>query len=108
MATATKTTTDAKTRSLELVAARGYAGIGPCSTLGYTLDDASGKLVSLAVRVASASGGEEHVVTYSAASDDATCDCTAASYGKACFHRGVGLQAARYVARRAAKGWPED
>ena len=82
--------------------------MGPCVTIGFTLNETTGALISLAVKVASASGGEDHIVTYQTAADDAQCDCTAASFGKACFHRGVGLQAGRYVARRARLGWPED
>lgn len=101
-------TVDAKRRSLELVAAHGYQGMGPWRTVDYTLDGASDALISLTIRVPSASGGEEHVVTYRTVTDDAQCDCPASRYHCPCFHRGVGLQAGRYVARRAALGWPED
>jgi hypothetical protein len=107
MATAKAIATDAKTRSLELARERGYHGSGPARSIGMTLSD-DGQLVSLAVRVPSASSDAEHIVTYIAAGEQLTCDCPAAAHGRPCWHKGVGLAAGRYVARRAQLGWPED
>ena len=107
MATATAPRTDARQRSHELAQAHGYHGSGPARSIGITLSE-DGRLVSLAMRVPSASSDDEHVVTYIAADEQLTCDCQAAQHGRPCWHKGVGLAAGRYIARRAALGWPED
>lgn len=90
--------TDPRTRSLELAEARGETS---CShrahTLGWTLSDA-GALVSLALAIDSAHDLEtRYAVGYSAATDDATCDCTAAQYGRPCWHRGLAILCGRAV-----------
>ena len=91
MAAAAKMT-DARTRSIELAQARGET---PCSwaarTLGWTLDDATGALVSLALAIHSAHSEQVYSVGYRASVDDATCDCPAARYGRPCWHRGLGV-----------------
>lgn len=108
MATATAAKiTDTRARSLELARERGYQGSGPARSLGATFGD-DGRLVLLAVRVPSASSDSEHIVTYTATGEQLTCDCQAAQRQRACWHKGCGLAAGRYVARRAALGWPED
>ncbi|HEU5343165.1 MAG TPA: SWIM zinc finger family protein [Ktedonobacterales bacterium] len=99
MAAAAKMT-DARTRSIELAQARGET---PCSwaarTLGWTLDDATGALVSLALAIHSAHSEQVYSVGYRASVDDATCDCPAARYGRPCWHRGLGVLKGRSVAR---------
>lgn len=111
MATATtRTPTNAKTRSLELATARGYwSTCPPGRSTDMQLDDA-GRLVSYTLEIPSASTVDTwHIVAYDARRDDASCDCSAAQHGqRACWHRGVGVRSGRYVARRAALGWPED
>ena len=109
MATATAAkTTDAKTRSLELASDRGYHGSGPARSLGAAFGE-DGRLVAMAVRVPSASSDGEHIVTYTVAGEQLNCDCQAAQHGnRPCWHKGCGLAAAQYVARRARLGFPED
>lgn len=93
-------TTDTRARSLELATARGEA---PCSwaarTLGWTLDDATGALVSLALAIHSAHSEQVYAVGYRTSVDDAECDCPAASYGRPCWHRGLAILKGRIVAR---------
>lgn len=101
--TTTKTTaktTDAKTRSLQLAAEKGETSCSHAAkTLGWTLDE-QGTLVSLALEIRSAHNDEQvYAVGYSASEDDATCDCTAASYGRPCWHRGLAILAGRVIAR---------
>lgn len=109
MTTATRTTSDARTRSLEIVGERGYFGWGPARTVATVLDDSGRRLISLTVRVPSASqAGVWHVLTYDAAADDASCDCRSAAHGGPCLYRGCAVNAGRYVARQARLGWPED
>lgn len=108
MAAATKTM-DARVRSLEMVGERGYYGWGPARTVATVLDASGRRLLSLTVRVPSASrAGVWHVLTYDAAVDDAVCGCLAAQHGYGCLHRGCAVNAGRYVARLARRGWPED
>lgn len=106
MATATITTrtppvTDAKTRSLELAQAHGQTSCSHAAmTLGWTLDERSGELVSLAVAIRSATQEERvYAVGYRAAADDAECECPAAAHHHACWHRGLAILAGRAVAR---------
>src|SRR5690348_12078730 len=107
MATAVAKTTDAQARSLEIVRERGYYGWGPARTVATVLDASGRRLISLTVRVPSASrAGVWHVLTYTSASDDAVCDCLAAQHGYGCLHRGCAVNAGRYVARLARLGWP--
>jgi hypothetical protein len=104
MATAAaKATTDARARSIELAQARGET---PCSwaarTTGWTLDEQSGALVSLALAIYSAHDADTvYAVGYDARRDDASCDCPAARYGQrhGCWHRGLGIVKGRSVAR---------
>lgn len=105
-ATAAKITT-AKTRSLELASEHGWHGAGSSRTVAAAFDTA-GQLVSLTVAVPSETSERVYSVTYQASRDDAVCTCEAGRRGKACGHRGQGIRAGRYVARRAALGWPED
>lgn len=104
---ATATTVDQRARSLELAAAKGYTLQGPARTLGAAFSE-DGRLISLAVRVASASSDAVYIVTYQTATDRAACECPAAAHARPCWHAGVGLAGGRYVARRAALGFPED
>lgn len=101
MATARKihTTTDAKTRSLELAHARGETSCSHAvKTLGWNLDE-RGALVSLALAITSATSDDTtYAVGYLAQADDASCDCTAASYGRPCWHRGLAIIKGRSVA----------
>lgn len=110
MATATRTSTvDMRTRSLEIANERGYIGAGPARTVATELDVSGRQLISLTVRVPSASqAGGWHVLTYITARDDAACDCRSAAHGGPCLHRGCAIGLGRYVARRARLGWPED
>lgn len=109
MAAARVQVNDARARSLEIVSERGYYGWGPACTVATVLDASGRRLVSLTVRVPSASqAGVWHMLTYDATTDDATCDCLAAQHGLGCFHRGCAVNAGRYVARLAFRGWPED
>lgn len=103
MATALKTMTDARSRSIELAEARGET---PCSwaarTLGWTLDERTGALVSLALAIHSAhDAATVYAVGYDARRDDATCDCPAARHGHlhGCWHRGLAIIKGRSVAR---------
>lgn len=104
MATATQKTnakTDPKTRSLELATAHGETS---CShhahTLGWTLDEETGALVSLALIIDSAhEPGVSYAVGYDARRDDASCDCKSAQYGGACHHRGLAILCGRSVAQ---------
>lgn len=101
MTTATKTTitTDARTRSVELATAKGHTSCSHSArTLGWHLDE-RGQLVSLALEIASAHSDEVYAVGYLASSDDASCDCPAASYGRPCWHRGLAILCGREVAR---------
>ena len=98
-----------RARSLEIVGQRGYFGWGPACTVATVLDASGQRLISLTVRVPSASRADVwHVLTYDAAADDAMCDCRSAAHGGPCFHRGCAVNAGRYVARLARLGWPED
>lgn len=109
MATAVAKTTHARARSLEIVGERGYFGWGPARTVATALADDGRRLISLTVRVPSASRADVwHVLTYDAAADDARCDCQAAQHNRGCLHRGCAINAGRYVARLARLGWPED
>lgn len=100
MATATRTTLDAKTRSIELAQTHGHTACSHAArTLGWTLDDTTGALVSLALEIHSAHSETVYAVGYSAATDDASCECTAAQYGRGCTHRGVAIICGREVAR---------
>jgi hypothetical protein len=100
MATAaTRTPTDARTRSLELAAALGQTTCSHAArTVGWTLD-ANGALASLALHIASAHSDAAYCLTYTAASDDAHCDCAAGAHQRACWHRGLALLCGRAVAR---------
>lgn len=96
-------------RSLALVEERGYHGWGPACTVATRLSSDGRRLISLTVRVSSASQADVwHVLTYDRARDDAECDCLSAQHGAPCFHRGCAINAGRYVARLARRGWPED
>ncbi|HZC04072.1 MAG TPA: SWIM zinc finger family protein [Ktedonobacterales bacterium] len=99
MATATKTLTDARARSIELATAKGHT---PCShaakTLGWHLDERD-QLVSLALEIHSAHDETRYAVGYLASADDASCDCQAAQYGRPCWHRGLAIICGRDVAR---------
>ena len=104
MATAVaKTMTDGRSRSIELADARGETSCSwAAKTLGWTLDDATGTLVSLALAIHSAHDASTvYAVGYDARQDDATCDCPAARYGQrhGCWHRGLGIVKGRSVAR---------
>lgn len=102
-------TTDARARSLELAVQRGHTSCSHAArTLGWSLDEQSGALVSMALEIHSAHDETRYSVGYLAAKDDATCECQAAQYGRACWHRGLAIICGRYVARRARLGWPED
>lgn len=91
--------TDPKTRSLQLAAEKGEASCSHAAkTLGWTLDE-QGALVSLVLEIRSAHGEQVYAVGYLAAEDDASCDCMAASYGRPCWHRGLGILAGRVIAR---------
>lgn len=106
---AAATAVDPKTRSLEIVTERGYFGAGPARTVATELDASGRRLISLTVRVPSASQADAwHVLTYVTARDDADCDCRSATHGGPCFHRGCAVGLGRYVARLARLGWPED
>jgi hypothetical protein len=100
MATATRTPTDTKTRSLELAQAHGQT---PCShaakTLGWSLDETTGALMSLALEIRSAHSDAVYAVGYSAASDDASCECAAAQHVRPCWHVGLALMIGREVRR---------
>lgn len=100
MATAVAKTTDARARSLELAEARGET---PCSwaarTLGWTLDEHTGALVSLALAIHSAHSDAVYAVGYLAGSDDASCDCPAGAHHRPCWHRGLAILKGRSVAR---------
>ena len=109
MATATRTTTDARARSIELAQAHGET---ICShrarTLGWTLDE-RGQLVSLALEIRSAHDGEQtYSVGYLASRDDGLCDCQAAQHHSGCWHRGLAILCGRHIAQRARRGWQED
>lgn len=96
----TERTADLKARSLKLAEARGET---PCSwagrTLGWTLDDVTGQLVSLALEIHSAHTDDVYAVGYQTSADDAQCECPAASYGRPCWHRGLAILKGRSVAR---------
>lgn len=99
-AAATRTSTDARTRSLELAEARGETACSwSARTLGWSLDEQSGALVSLSLEIASATSDAVYSVTYDAASDDACCTCRSAQYGRPCHHRGLACTKGRAVAR---------
>lgn len=94
----TSKASDPQVRSVAL-AARGHTACSHAArTLGWTLDE-DGALVSLALEVASAHGDAVYAVGYSAASDDASCDCRAAQFGQPCWHRGLAIVMGREVAR---------
>ncbi|HZC04413.1 MAG TPA: hypothetical protein VE338_02135 [Ktedonobacterales bacterium] len=106
MATATTTTrtptvTDAKARSLVLATAHGQTSCSwAAKTLGWTLDETTGELVSLALAISSATSDETvYAVGYRAAADDAECECPAAQHGRGCWHRGLAMLAGRSIAR---------
>ena len=104
MATAVaKTMTDGRSRSIELAEARGETSCSwAAKTLGWTLDDATGTMVSLALAIHSAHDASTvYAVGYDVRRDDATCDCPAARYGhhRACWHRGLAILCGRSVAR---------
>lgn len=108
MATATAIRTDAKTRSIELAQEKGHT---VCSwaarSIGFTLGE-DGQLVNAAWRVESASSDAEYVVTYTAASDRAECECAAAQYGRPCWHAGLALLKGRYLARLYSAGGRDE
>lgn len=93
-------TIDLRARSLALAAAHGETSCSHAArTLGWTLDDATGELVSLALAIQSAHDAETtYAVGYSARQDDATCDCKAATHRQACWHRGLAILTGRAVA----------
>lgn len=106
MATATITTrtppvTDTKTRSLELAQAHGQTSCSHgAKTLGWTLDEQTGELVSLALAIRSATSEETvYTVGYRTAADDAECECPAAAHRSGCWHRGLAIIQGRAVAR---------
>ena len=95
-----QTKVSARERSVQLAEARGET---PCShkarTLGWTLDEEGG-LVSLALEIRSAHQEDVmYTVGYSAASDDASCDCKAAQFNNACWHRGLGIIMGRQLVK---------
>jgi hypothetical protein len=92
---------DAKTRSLELATGHGQTSCSwAATTLGWTLDEATGALVSLALAIRSATSDETvYAVGYRAAADDAECECPAAQHGRGCWHRGLAILTGRAVAR---------
>lgn len=101
MAAAVKTT-DARRRSLELATARGETACSwTAKTLGWTLDEQTGALVSLALAIHSAHTEDVYAVGYDARQDDASCDCPAARYGQrhGCWHRGLAILKGRSIAR---------
>lgn len=101
MATAVAKTTDARARSLELAEAHGHTSCSHAAkTLGWTLDERTGALVSLVLEISSATSDAVYAVGYNAYDDDATCDCPAARYGRhGCWHRGLAILCGRDVAR---------
>ena len=101
MATATRPTTDARTRSLELAEARGETSCSwAARTLGATLEERTSVLVSLALEIHSAHDADTaYTVGYDAQRDDAACTCPAAAHHQACWHRGLGILCGRSVAR---------
>lgn len=100
-AAAAAKTTHPRTRSLELAEARGETSCSwAARTLGWTLDDETGELISLALAIHSAhTDATVYAVTYDARRDDATCTCKAAAHRQACWHRGLGLLKGASVAR---------
>lgn len=85
-------------RSLELAA---QAGLGPYSCRFVSLDLRPDDLPSV-VRVAVPSRSlpfVSHLVEVQTAEAIASCDCIAASFGRACSHAGVGLLYAREAVR---------
>jgi len=68
--------------------------------LGWTLDETSGALVSLALAITSATCADVvYIVGYRATTDDAECECAAAAHGRPCWHRGLAILCGREVAR---------
>lgn len=100
-AAATKTTTDARTRSLELAEAGGETSCSwAAHTRDWTLDATTGALLTLALEIDSASHANmRYAFTYDATTDDARCCCTAAQAGQACWHRGLAVIKGRSMAR---------
>ena len=115
---ATTKTTDARTRSLELAVAHGETSCSwAARTLGWTLDDESGELISLALAIHSAHDADTvYAVGYDARRDDATCDCKAAGFGAPCWHRGLAILKGAAVKRlyslagraEAERAWRAD
>lgn len=100
MATAVAKTTDARARSLELAEAHGHTSCSHAAkTLGWTLDERTGALVSLVLEISSATSDAVYAVGYLAGSDDASCDCPAGAHHRPCWHRGLAILKGRSVAR---------
>lgn len=97
-------------RCLALADAHGYSSdCPPGHTIGAVFSVDGSQLLALGLRIPSASeAGVCHTATYTAAGEATTCDCPAGGYGRPCWHQGVMIRGGRYVARRAALGWPED
>lgn len=104
-ARATATRVEAKTRSIELAQARGYHCQGPARSVGIELDEV-GRLISLTLRIPSASSAAVYTLVYVLAHDDAHgCTCPSATHGRPCWHRGVAVAGGRWIAHLAATGW---
>lgn len=100
-AAATRTPLDTKNRSLELAQAQGQTSCSHAArTTGWTVDEATGELVSLSLAIRSAHGSDTaYTVGYHSGDDDAQCSCRAARMGRGCWHRGLAIIKGRSVAR---------
>lgn len=91
---------EAKARSLALAAARGHTACSHAArTRGWSLNETTGELVSLALEIASATSERVYAIGYLAATDDAICECAAAQHGSPCWHCGLALLVGRAVER---------